>query len=220
MSICDVSEVAQCDCCVLNLIKSALTQEVSNELGYSQIQHFLTLFRDVLNQKAIISLTLDRHIKFITPLAEQLLDQYFGCRESKILPVCLDHWLKQQILQCSSIKDTLHSSIPLHLEQSERQLFIYWIFDSKKGRISLLLEERESLAFSITILKSLGLTQREAEVLFWVARDKSNVEIAKVLNCCEGTVRKHLEHLYKKLDVQTRMGAVMTALEKLGLLQI
>jgi DNA-binding NarL/FixJ family response regulator len=57
-------------------------------------------------------------------------------------------------------------------------------------------------------------------VLFWVARDKSNAEIAKVLDCCEGTVRKHLEHLYKKLEAQTRIGAVMTALERLGLLQV
>jgi DNA-binding NarL/FixJ family response regulator len=43
--------------------------------------------------------------------------------------------------------------------------------------------------------------------------------IAKILDCCEGTVRKHLEHLYKKLGAQTRMGAVMVALEKLGLLK-
>jgi DNA-binding CsgD family transcriptional regulator len=30
-------------------------------------------------------------------------------------------------------------------------------------------------------------------------------------------VRKHLEHLYEKLNVQTRTAAVMVALEKLGL---
>ncbi len=83
----------------------------------------------------------------------------------------------------------------------------------------MLLEERELPAFSIAALESLGLTQREAEVLFWVAKDKSNIEIAKVLDCCEGTVRKHLEHLYKKLCAQTRMGAVMVALERLGLLK-
>jgi DNA-binding CsgD family transcriptional regulator len=38
-----------------------------------------------------------------------------------------------------------------------------------------------------------------------------------VLGCSEGTVRKHLEHLYGKLNVQTRTAAVMVALEKLGL---
>jgi DNA-binding CsgD family transcriptional regulator len=83
----------------------------------------------------------------------------------------------------------------------------------------LLLEEQEGRSFSISALESLGLTKREAEVLFWIAKDKSNARIAKILGCCEGTVRKHLENLYKKLSVQTRMGAVMTALEKLDLLK-
>jgi DNA-binding CsgD family transcriptional regulator len=83
----------------------------------------------------------------------------------------------------------------------------------------LLLEEQQPSSFSIATLALLGLTQREAEVLFWIAKDKSNAAIAKILDCCEGTVRKHLEHLYAKLGVQTRMGAVMTALERLGLLQ-
>ena len=83
----------------------------------------------------------------------------------------------------------------------------------------LLLAKQIPLPFSISNLRLLGLTKREAEVLFWIAKDKSNAGIAKTLNCREGTVRKHLENLYKKLGVQTRMGAVMVALEKLGLLQ-
>jgi DNA-binding CsgD family transcriptional regulator len=83
----------------------------------------------------------------------------------------------------------------------------------------LLLEEREPHSFSISALELLGLSKREAEVLFWIAKDKSNAAIAKVLGCCEGTVRKHVENLYKKLGVQSRMGAVMIALEKLGLLE-
>lgn len=218
MSICDVPEVEQCDCCVLHFIRSVLTQEVENELGYSQIQHFLTLFKDVLNQRAIISLTIDRHVKFMTPLAEQLLDQYFGCREPKTLPIYLDDWLKQQVSQHSSNGNALSPGISLHIEQPKQQALIYWIFDLGKEQISLILEERKLLVFSISTLESLGLTQREAEVLFWVAKDKSNIEIAKLLDCREGTVRKHLEHLYRKLEVQTRMGAVMTALKRLGLL--
>jgi DNA-binding CsgD family transcriptional regulator len=170
-------------------------QEIGNGLGCSQVQQLLTLFRDVLNQRAIVNLTIDRQIEFMTPQAEQLLNRYFGCRESNTLPGCLDHWLKQQISQRSSNEDTLCSSMPLHIEQSGQQLLIYWVLDPLKEQVFLLLEERELSAFSIVALESLGLTQREAEVLFWVAKDKSNAAIARVLDCCEGTVRKHLEHL-------------------------
>lgn len=193
-------------------------QKIGDQPGCSQIQQLLTLFREVLNQRAIVSLTLDRRIEVINPLAEQLLDEYFGYQRSNSLPTCLDRWLKQQISQCLSNEDMLFSATPLPVEQS-RQLLIYWILDRTKERIFLLLEERDLPTFSIRALESLGLTQREAEVLFWVAKDKSNGEIAKTLDCGEGTVRKHLEHLYKKLEVQTRMGAVMTAMERLGLLR-
>jgi DNA-binding CsgD family transcriptional regulator len=81
------------------------------------------------------------------------------------------------------------------------------------------LEEQELPSFSISALELIGLTKREAEVLFWVAQDKGNAAIAKVLDCSKGTVRKHLEHIHRKLGVQTRTAAVMVALEKLGLLK-
>jgi DNA-binding CsgD family transcriptional regulator len=79
--------------------------------------------------------------------------------------------------------------------------------------------ELEPLLFSVEGLRSIGLTNREAEVLFWIAKDKSNARVAQILGCSEGTVRKHLENVYGKMGVQTRMGAVMWALERLGLIK-
>jgi DNA-binding CsgD family transcriptional regulator len=55
------------------------------------------------------------------------------------------------------------------------------------------------------------LTPREREVLAWVARGKTNREIATVLYLAPGTVRKHLDNVYAKLDVGSRTGAVARA---------
>jgi DNA-binding CsgD family transcriptional regulator len=55
------------------------------------------------------------------------------------------------------------------------------------------------------------LTAREREVLAWVARGKTNREIAAVLYLAPGTVRKHLDNVYAKLDVGSRAGAVARA---------
>jgi DNA-binding CsgD family transcriptional regulator len=57
--------------------------------------------------------------------------------------------------------------------------------------------------------KSLALlTRREREILLWVARGKSNREIAAVLYLAPGTIRKHLDNVYDKLGVSNRAGAV------------
>jgi DNA-binding CsgD family transcriptional regulator len=52
------------------------------------------------------------------------------------------------------------------------------------------------------------LTVREAQVLSWAARGRSNREIADVLFIAPATVRKHLEHAYAKLGVRNRVEAV------------
>ena len=54
---------------------------------------------------------------------------------------------------------------------------------------------------------SLGLTPREAEVLGWVARGKTNAQIAALLFISPLTVRKHLENIFEKLGVRTRTAA-------------
>ena len=81
------------------------------------------------------------------------------------------------------------------------------------------MEEQVLESFSISSLELLGLTKREAEVLFWVAQDKNNAAIAKEVGCSKGKVRKRLEHVHAKLGVQTRTAAMMVALERLGLLK-
>lgn len=64
-------------------------------------------------------------------------------------------------------------------------------------------------------LEPLGLTPREAEVLFWVARGKTNDEIATVLGIGLTTVKKHLESTFAKLGVENRTTAAAMALERM-----
>ncbi len=52
------------------------------------------------------------------------------------------------------------------------------------------------------------LSGREREVLWWVARGKTNAEIATALYISESTVRKHLQNTYSKLGVSSRTGAL------------
>lgn len=55
------------------------------------------------------------------------------------------------------------------------------------------------------------LTERERDVLGLVAQGLTNREVARRLVISPLTVRKHLEHVYAKLGVRTRAGAVAAA---------
>lgn len=65
-------------------------------------------------------------------------------------------------------------------------------------------------------LQALGLTEREAEVLLWVAQGKSNADIAGILGAAENTVKKHLQNIFEKLGIESRNAATVRALEVLS----
>jgi DNA-binding NarL/FixJ family response regulator len=58
-----------------------------------------------------------------------------------------------------------------------------------------------------------ALTSRELEVLRLVARGFSNQAIAQALSLCEATVKSHLHHLNRKLNLQDRTQAAVLAYE-------
>lgn len=62
------------------------------------------------------------------------------------------------------------------------------------------------------VLEQLGISRREAEVLFWLAHGKTRNEIAEILKVTLSTVNKHLESIYRKLGVGTATAAVAAAM--------
>jgi DNA-binding NarL/FixJ family response regulator len=58
-----------------------------------------------------------------------------------------------------------------------------------------------------------GLTDREVEVLGFLARGLSTKEIAQRLVVSPKTVDHHVQHIYTKIDVRTRPAARLFALE-------
>ena len=64
-------------------------------------------------------------------------------------------------------------------------------------------------------LLRLGLTDREAEVLLWVAQGKSSPDIASILGISEATAKKHVCNILAKLGCETRSAATLLALEAL-----
>jgi DNA-binding CsgD family transcriptional regulator len=68
-----------------------------------------------------------------------------------------------------------------------------------------------------TLRQKLAVTEREAEVLLWIARGKSNRDIAEILELSPRTVNKHLEQIYAKLGVENRASAAALAVRTIGI---
>lgn len=108
-------------------------------------------------------------------------------------------------------------SEPLRLERVGRMLSVCLLV-AEHEKILLLDQVRaraDAADRGAETLRVLGMTERECEVLRWLSEGKSNPEIGIILSIALRTVKKHLEHIFEKLDVENRTCAAVRAREVL-----
>jgi DNA-binding response OmpR family regulator/DNA-binding CsgD family transcriptional regulator len=76
-------------------------------------------------------------------------------------------------------------------------------------------EVRDNDTDRATLQRVHSLTSREAEVLLWISRGKSNRDIGEILEISPRTVNKHLEQVFVKLGVENRAAAAAVAVRSL-----
>ena len=86
---------------------------------------------------------------------------------------------------------------------------------SDSRNLALLRLEQRNSSWGPRALQTLGLTPREAEVLYWITEGKTNPEISTILNTTLHTIKKHNNKLFAKLGVETRMAAARLAMSSL-----
>jgi len=82
----------------------------------------------------------------------------------------------------------------------------------------LVMQESSEQAVMDALAQTFGLTAREAEVLYWVVKGKTNRDIGDILGSSAGTVKKQLEKVFEKMGVDTRTSAARTALARVPVL--
>ncbi len=119
--------------------------------------------------------------------------------------------------------DQIYPQIRMISEKTEGLVNDIRIGSSYSGKIIpchqidefMLIIQKNSQEWDLATLKSsFGLTAREAEILMWISRGKTNKEVGLILDTSPRTVNKHLEHIFEKLGVPTRTAAVAKVLKK------
>ena len=147
-----------------------------------------------------------------TPLARQWLPRYFGS-PPEVLPPELHSWL-----QAAAAGRDVRPLSTQRLEAGGGGINSQLVATLQGRTVDddwlVVLREVCDAATVQATMQAFGLTLRESEVLYWVAKGKTNRDIGDILGSSPATVKKHLERVYEKLGVETRTAAASMALQR------
>lgn len=153
-------------------------------------------------------------VLWCTPQASRLLASVYRDFDSDgyRLPAEAQEWM----FRCAT-GNAATPSLHLHTDSNSVELRLVY-----GGRVDvdehlLRVVEGEALNEHSILRQKLRITEREAEVLLWLARGKSNRDIAEILELSPRTVNKHLEQIYAKLGVENRASAAALAVRTIGI---
>ncbi len=122
------------------------------------------------------------------------------------LPKQVRYWFSHHPEKFSTLSLTgLDKNVQIRfLGQSSPYEYLLKLLDDDEGTIRNRLKEH------------FKLTDREAEVLYWLAQGKTNRDIGQILSMSPRTVNKHLEAVFRKLNVENRTTATAMCLQFLS----
>jgi DNA-binding response OmpR family regulator len=156
----------------------------------------------------------DGHVLWQTPLARTLLERYFE-GGSYLAPALLRDWLaecmqrlarQQEMGKLTVERGAARLIVQLHQQIGDADAAGDWL---------IVMRESSDAAVIEAMRLTLQLTTREAEVLYWVIKGKTNRDIGEILGSSPMTVKKHLERVFVKVGVETRTAAAGVAMGKI-----
>lgn len=147
-----------------------------------------------------------------TPQATRLIQQAGGAPDIT-LPPAVTQWLRA----CADNPlTTRQANLTAAFEaDGQHRVQVTYIGQIGPDEQLLRLVAEQSGSDEILLRERLALTSREAEVLLWLSRGKSNRDIAEILRLSPRTISKHLEQMFEKLGVENRASATALAVRTL-----
>ena len=159
------------------------------------------------NGLSLIAVQADGTISWTTPLAIKTLEKS-GVKKIDLvseLPAFFCSFIDKASLDDEAFIPDSSPAVKVQLNEKRDDIFLLKITEEKPQ-----IDEKSILA------KEFSLTEREAEVLFWVSQGKSNKDLALILDISPRTVNKHLESVFSKMLVENRTSAANMALREIA----
>jgi DNA-binding NarL/FixJ family response regulator len=196
------------------IVPGELLARIRVHLANARIAHSARTALDAFG-RFLLATSHTGRVLWCTPQAARLLGTAFKDfdTEEYVLPHAVQEWLHQCAAGHAS---SLPSSIDLKSDAASMKLQLLYVGQIGPDENLLRLIEGDAGSDQTVLKQKLLVTEREAEVLLWIARGKSNRDIAEILTLSPRTVNKHLEQIYAKLGVENRTSAAALAVRTLG----
>ncbi|WP_046114638.1 response regulator transcription factor [Aquincola tertiaricarbonis] len=186
-------------------VLARLAAHVNNARQAHQARNAL----DAFGHATLVVRAGDGRLVWQTALARQMLQQWFGGDSPWTPPPLLD-WVRQQVAAGAVGSASQAGS----LVQGARRLHFTLHESTGEDEWLIVLREANDAAMLEGMMLAFKLTAREAEVLYWVVKGKTNRDVGDILGASAATVKKHLERVYEKLGVETRTAAAALAIQR------
>jgi DNA-binding CsgD family transcriptional regulator len=156
----------------------------------------------------IVALDAAGKLQFCSDLARQTLEGFFA-KERPFqdgLPPTVKTWVRTELSRFETDELAVRPLQPLVARVGERTLRIR-IAQTREGDGCVLLMRTEDPVVELARLSDFGLGARSTEVLYWLAKGKTNKEIAIILGMAAETVKTHLKEIYLRLHLENRATA-------------
>ena len=150
-----------------------------------------------LNELSSATLILDSQGRVLYHTGPGL--KWIGATQPGVLPAKISAWLNE----------APNGHRPLTWVTETRPIRIRAVPTNNRERRLLVLTQEPEPAPAAATPNHHGLSQREWEVARWISSGKTNAEIAAILSISPRTVHKHVEHMFAKLGVETRMALAL-----------
>ena len=202
---------------MLNLLRFHLSEACSTAKGCPIIAFPSVLEAlESLVGGSIVTLDGSGKVQFCSDLARRYFECYFP-NEGPVsdgLPGSVRGWILREMAHFESDEFGIRPPQPLLVRRGERTLHIR-VARTKERLGFVLLLRAEDPAFALAKLSMLGLGARPTEVLYWLAKGKTNKEIGTILTMATETVKAHLKEIYSRLAVENRTTAAVMISELL-----
>jgi DNA-binding CsgD family transcriptional regulator len=144
--------------------------------------------------------------------AQKYLETFFSTEKpfNNGLPSTLENWVHRELVAPKTNDLAVRTAEPLNVVCGELSLHI-WLASTRDRTVYFLVLRVEDPTLQLKKLGSLGLGHRATEVLYWLAKGKTNGEIGLILGARPRTIEKHVEGILAKLGVENRVTAALLA---------